>query len=342
MDDNVSIVSVAKAAHCSIATVSNVLNNKGRVGKDTRKAVLKAVEKLGYRTNSAGRNLRLRRTEVLGLVFYPSCAQIFRNSFYAEIMEGLEERLSGAGYHLLLAGYEASVRDSEIPDFLLRGKVDGLVLLGRFPSEIIRNFCESKKPILLLDSNAEWPVDSVVSDGFSGEIQAVDHLVQNGHREILMLAYDMEDYNIDQRISGFLAGMQKNGLKAGPSRILRKALAEDDIYASLKKRLDSKTPPTAIMTVNDTLALAMMDRLARDGIQVPEQLSVIGYDDDTISAESIPPLTTLRVDKKKLGETGAELILKRVGDAASPVAKLTLPTELVVRDSVARIGPAIC
>ena len=94
----------------------------------TRDTVLKAVDDLGYRTNSAGRNLRMRRTEILGLLFYPSCAQVFRNPFYSEVMEALEEKLARAGYHLLLAGYEASVRESKIPDFIRSGKVDGVAL----------------------------------------------------------------------------------------------------------------------------------------------------------------------------------------------------------------------
>ena len=338
MDDNVSIFSVAKLAQCSIATVSNVLNNKGRVGDKTREAVLEAVKKLGYRTNSAGRNLRRRQTEILGLLFYPSCAQVFRNPFYAEVMEGLEEGLLNSGYHLLLAGYEASVRESSLPEFLERGKVDGLILLGRFPNEVIRKFSNSEKPLLLLDSNFEGPVDSVVSDGFAAEVCAVDLLVKNGHKEILMLAYNHEDYNIDQRVQGFIAGLKKNGINGGRSKVIRSAISHDEIYKLVRERLNSATPPTAIIAINDTMALAIMEKLAQDHIRVPETVSILGYDDDAVSAMAAPPLATIRVDKKKLGQTGAELILKRVSDPNRPVTKLAMPTELIVRNSVARIA----
>ena len=324
-------------AQCSIATVSNVLNNKGRVGEQTRITVLETVKKLGYRTNSVGRNLRRRQTEILGLLFYPSCAQVFRNPFYAEVMEGLEEGLLSSGYHLLLAGYEASVRESNLPEFLQRGKVDGLILLGRFPSDVIRRFSKMDKPLLLLDSNFEGPVDSVVSDGFSAELQAVDHLAKCGHREILMLAYDHEDYNIDQRVQGFVAGLERNGLKGGASNVIRSAVSHQEIFRLLKERLNSKTPCTAIITVNDTMALAMMEALAEDGIRVPETVSILGYDDDAGSAASNPPLSTIRVNKKQLGQMGAELILKRVAEPNRPVTKLALPTELVSRGSVARL-----
>src|ERR1700679_2736144 len=152
MDKRVSIFSVAQKAKCSIATVSNVLNDKGRVGPKRRKVVLRAVEELGYQVSSAGRNLRMRKTEMLGLLFYPSCAQIFKNPFYAEIMEGLEEELTRERYHLLLAGYQVSVTNLPVPSFLAQGKVDGMILLGGFPSNIIQSFCRGYTPLLLLDS----------------------------------------------------------------------------------------------------------------------------------------------------------------------------------------------
>jgi LacI family transcriptional regulator len=203
MNRRISIFAVAQKAKCSIATVSNVLNNKGRVGIQRRKMVLRAVEELGYQVSSAGRNLRIRKSEMLGLLFHPSYAQIFKNPFYAEIMEGLEEALTHRGYHLLLAGYRFAAADSPVPDFWVQGKVDGMILPGRFPNQIIQNFCRVSAPLLLLDSNAEWPIDSVISDGFTAEINVVRHLQAQGHRNIIMLAYQMEDYNIDLRVQGF-------------------------------------------------------------------------------------------------------------------------------------------
>jgi LacI family transcriptional regulator len=334
MDKRVSIFAVAQKAKCSIATVSNVLNNKGRVGPKKRKMVLRAVEELGYQTSSAGRNLRIRKSEMLGLLFYPSCAQIFKNPFYAEIMEGLEEGLTKESYHLLLAGYQVSVGDSPIPDFVVQGKVDGMILLGRFPTQIIQNFYKVASPLLLLDSNVEWPIDSVISDGFTAEMNVVSHLVSQGHRNIVMLAYDMEDYNIDLRVQGFLSGLSTCGLNGGPKNVIREWLSHDDIYPALRERLKSSTPPTAVVAVNDTLAMAMIKRLKDDGIRVPEQLSIVGYDDDDVVIDGRPFLSTVRVDKKELGRIGAELILKRVASRETPAVKLRLPTEFIARESV--------
>ncbi len=329
----VSIFEVAKHAECSITSVSNVLNNKGRVSKEKRRSVLQAVSALGYRVNSVGRNLRMRRTETLGLLFYPSCAEIFRNPFYAEVMEGFEERLMKTSYHLLLAGYNASTIASGVPDFLNRGKVDGMILLGSFPEEVVQNFHGWKVPLLLLDSNVEGPVDSVVSDGFSGGQQMVRHLVEHGHRRIVMMAYPEETYNINLRIEGFFAGLREKGLSQ-KGAVIRTAFSHDDLYADLKERLEGVEPPTALAAVNDTLALAMIQRLTRDGISVPQQLSIVGYNDDQIAADTVPSLSTIRVDKKALGRAGVDLILNRIDGTHRMVTKLRMPVGLVERDSV--------
>ena len=340
MESRISIFSVAQKARCSIATVSNVLNNKGRVGSEKRKLVLNAARALGYQTNSAGRNLRMRRSEMLGLLFYPYCAQIFKNPFYAEIMEGLEEGLTRVGYHLLLAGYQASVTDSPIPNFLTRGKVDGMILLGRFPNKLIQRFSEISMPLLLLDSNAEWPIDSVISDGFSAQIAVVSHLASRGHRSIVLAAYEMEDYNIDLRVQGFLAGMRHCNLDASEKNVIRDRLSHADIYANLRERMNGPNPPTAIIAVNDTLAMALFKQLTADGIRVPDQISIVGYDDDDayVSVGSRPFLSTVRVNKKELGRVGADLILKRVASPNSPVMKLRLPVEFIERESIADLS----
>jgi LacI family transcriptional regulator len=334
----ISIFAVAKRAKCSIATVSNVLNEKGRVGPKKKKEVLRAIRVLGYQVSSVGRNLRTRKSEMLGLLFYPSCAQIFKNPFYAEIMEGLEEELTRERYNLLLAGYQVSVTDLPIPHFLAQGKVDGMILLGRFPASIIQNFCQVSSPLLLLDSNVEWPIDSVISDGFSAEINVVNHLASRGHRNILMLAYDMEDYNIDLRIQGFLAGLAQCGLSSGPRNVIRDFLSHDDIYSALRARMRDASPPTAVVAINDTLAMAMIKRLKADRLSVPRDISFVGYDDDEAMLDGHPFLSTVRVNKKELGRVGAELILKRIASPASPVVKLRLPVEFISRDSVASVG----
>lgn len=327
MNNRISMLSVAQEARCSIATVSNVLNNKGRVGSKKREIVQNAIRTLGYQTHCAGRNLRMRRSEMVGLLFYPHCAQFFKNPFYAEIMEGLEEGLTRAGYHLLLADRQASVINSPLPDFLTKGKVDGMVLLGHVPHQLIQKFSELSMPLLLLDSSADWPVDSGVSDGYSAQIAVVHHLAARGHRSIILAVNAMEDHNIDLRLEGFLAGLRQCHLDFDEGNIIRDSLSHGDIYARLRERMTGPNLPTAIIAVNDILAMELYKRFAADRIPVPDRMSIIGYNDDDapVSLGNRPFLSNVRINRKDLGRVGAELILKQISASRSHAASCGYP-----------------
>lgn len=333
----ISITDVAHACDCSIATVSLVLNGRGRVSAATKKRVMRVASRLGYMPNSAGRSLRLQRTNTIGLFFYPSCAQLFRNVFYAEVMEGLEQHLGNAGYDLLLCGSDFSRQEARPISLMTQRRVDAAIMLGAFPFKLIERLSSIGLPFLLLDSNLDdLPIDSVTTDGFSAGKMVVDHLHQRGHRRIVMLAYGLDDYNIDMRSRGFIAGLQHHGLQVQNS-LLRNFVENEQGLPILLKRLRSPSPPTAVVCVNDTLAVFMMQRLREAGYKIPENVSFVGYDDDIYARESIPRLTTVAVNKPDLGRTGAECILRRLREPDVPVSKARLPVHLIERESVATI-----
>lgn len=332
----VGIQDVAQAAGCSITTVSQALNGRGRVAPRTRKRILEIQRELGYVPNLAGRNLRMNRSNMVGILFYPTCSRLFRNVFYSEVVEGLQEALSPQGYDLLLAGGDFSGANESLPGFLQQRRVDAAVLLGRFPSEVTRRFASSKVPLLMLDNDAEdLAVDSITTDGFSGGRMAVDHLWSMGHRRMLFMAYCNENYNAAARQRGFEDGLRERGLSV-EGTVERQT--HDDFYDVLLRRLQAPNPPTAVVCVNDTLASALMLRLRYAGVQVPDQLSFVGFDDDPQAREAIPPLTTIGIDKAALGQAGAKLLLERVQEREKPVTKMRLPVALIERDSVARLG----
>lgn len=334
----VSINDVATDCGCSIATVSYALNGRGNISEATRKRVMKAAARLGYLPNSAGRSLRLQRTNTIGLFFYPSCAQLFRNIFYADVMEGLEGQLANAGYDLLLCGGNFALAEARPIALMAQRRIDAAIMLGAFPFKLIERLSGIGVPLMLLDSNLDaLPVDSVTTDGFSAGKMVVDHLYARGHRRILMLAYRLEDYNIDLRVSGFLAGMKAHGLPARNS-VIRTFVLNSEGFGLLAKRLSSPAAPTAVVCVNDTMATYMIQRMRETGHRVPEDVSFVGYDDDACARECMPALTTIAVDKGELGRVGADSLLRRLRDAKTPIGKARLPVRLVERDSVATIA----
>ncbi len=330
-----SIKEIAKLAGCSIATVSNTLNNKGRISKEVRDNVLQICQKHGYSPNSAGRNLRRQQNETIGLLFYPSCGAIFRNIFYAEVMEALEAETSDKGYDLLLSGFDSSGSQNSMPRFVQQGKVDGIVMLGRFPRADVKRINGYGVPLLQLDNfRSQIKVDYVTSDGFNGSKQVVEELVKLGHRRIVFMAYSHEDTNADQRESGFLAAVEAHQLPKTLSTSIRDFEDYQTAYKRLKKLLQSKRPPTAIVAVNDTLAIELQQCLQQDGYSIPDDISIVGFDDDDICLKATPQMSSVRVDKKLLGKTGAQMIIDRISNPQSNTKSVHLPVEVVLRDSV--------
>jgi len=328
-----SIKDVAKAANCSIATVSCVLNNRGRIGKATQKRVRDACKKLKYFPSSAGRSLRSRKTETIGILFYPSCADIFRNIFYSEIMEGLENQLTKANYNLLLAGYDISTRKQELPKFIREGCVDGVILMGGCPDDFKHKLSEVPLPFLLLDTDiSSGTVDSITSDGFRAMIDMVEYLHGKGHRRMVMFRHRYDNFNETSRCMGFEAATRQLGLEGGCEVL--KVETNDEACSEIIQRISGSNPVTAVATVNDDMAADILRKLLAKGIRVPEQVSITGYDDTEFSHDTHPPLTTVGIDRKTMGAEGAKAILRRINDPSLPIHKLTIASELVERESV--------
>jgi LacI family transcriptional regulator len=331
----VSIFDIARATNCSIATVSCAINGKGRVSALTRKRILEACTALGYAPNAAGRHLRLQRTETVGLLLYPTCASEFRNSFAADVIEGLENRLIAANYHLLLGGYHPQVTAGALPQFIGQGRVDGVILLGKYPSAILAALRHVPVPMLILDSEDErGAIDSITTDGYAAGRQAVSYLVERGHRRIVMLAYDHDFHNPVQRRRGFLESMTTHGLWTHDRSLVSGFNDDADGCRLLHQRLTEPEPPTAVICENDHLALTVIRRLTADGVRVPEQLSVIGFTDDADSAVSHPPLTTFHIAKQDLGRLGADMMLARIAEPERAVLQRRVPAALIERQSV--------
>lgn len=329
-----TIRDVARAANCSIATVSCALNGRGRIGKATQKRVRETCKELGYFPSAAGRNLRSQKTETIGILFYPSCAHIFRNIFYAEIMEGLEEELTGANQNLLLAGYDISTQQGELPKFVREGSVDGIILMGGCPDEFKKRLNDTNLPFLLLDTDIPGGgADSVTSDGFRAMIDMVAYLHDRGHRKLLMLRHEVDNYNELSRCMGFEAETRRLGL--GTEVV--KVETNDEAIREIASRMESPDPVTAVCTVNDDMAADILNKLLAAGVKVPDQISITGFDDTEFSHATHPPLTTMRIDRKHMGKEGARTILRRIGDHAAPPRKLVIPPQLMERESVMRL-----
>lgn len=164
----------------------------------------------------------------------------------------------------------------------------------------------------------------------------VDELVARGHRRIVFMAYSYEDTNADQREAGFLSAVSAHDLPKTLSVSLRNFEDTPGAYQELKALMESKRPPTAVIAVNDTLAVELQECLQKDGYSIPDDLSLVGFDDDDICLKASPQMSSVRVDKKLLGKTGAQVIIDRVNNQGNSTQSIHLPVDFVLRESVGK------
>lgn len=329
---------IAGLLGCSVATVSNAINGRGRMSEKMRRQILDKCAELNFVPNSSGRSLRLQRTDAVGVIYAPSFAELFANVFYARIMEGLTEAFGEAGLDLVLGNRREA---DGMPSIVRQGKVDALVVLaGVFDEAAYESLRQCPVPLCLVDSHvSSLEADSLTSDGFGGARQVAEHLLAQGHRRIVMTAYRHPLYNIEQRIAGFLSGLRAGGLEIQENDVLIRVDEDPEAARELIARLEQAHPPTAVFAVNDTMASHLIEALKESGREVPRDVSIVGFDDDPLASRTVPPLTTVRLRKRDFGAVSARLILERLANPERPITHQVLPTELVIRESVAKIQP---
>jgi LacI family transcriptional regulator len=180
-----------------------------------------------------------------------------------------------------------------------------------------------------------FDADSLTTDGFGGGQQVAEHLDQYGHRKVVMIAYRNPLYNIEQRIAGFFSGLRSCGIEASEADSLIRVDNDKEAADELLARLNSQNPPTAVFAVNDTMALNLMDALEQAGRSIPDDVSIVGFDDDPMAVRARPPLTTVSLKKRDIGAVSAGLVLDRLAHPDKPVVHQVQPTRLVSRESVA-------
>ncbi|MBE9638695.1 LacI family DNA-binding transcriptional regulator [Salipiger mangrovisoli] len=320
---------VAKLAGVSVATVSRVLSNPSIVSERTRQAVEKAVEETGYTVNLMARNLRQQQVgAVLALV--PNLA----NPFFSEILAGISGTLRAEGLSLLVLDTRQTDPGSPsrgLRAYLNRSRADGVIVLDGSLDPAL--FDHAACPPVV--QACEW-IDGLVgprvlADNTSGARMAVEHLLGLGHRRILHLTGPSANTLSQSRAAGVAAALAAAGLPPAPR--IEGAFTLKSGHAASAALLAQAELPSAVFCDNDEMAIGLMAGLRAAGLRIPEDISIVGFDNIEMSAYASVPLTTVRQKRAQLGRRAAETLLAQ--RSAPAPTELILPVELVVRDSTA-------
>ncbi|MGC5773085.1 LacI family DNA-binding transcriptional regulator [Paenibacillus pabuli] len=323
----VSIFDVAKKSGLSVVTVSRVLNGAESVREKNRQKVLEAIKELDYRPSAAARSLARGKTGIVGLI-----VTTLLDSFFDAIVKELNEVLALHGYFLAVS-VSTGIGSDETHYLIQEDRVDGLILLS--PMEEDNYIVELKRrniPYVLIDNQKpENDAFSVTIDNYKGGYAATKHLLDLGHTSIAHLSGQDMFRSTRERRSGFLHALGEKEL--APFDMITGDFEIDFGYDTCRQWLREGRLPSAVFAGDDNIALGVVNALMEEGIRVPEQVSIVGYDDQYISSKLHPHLTTVRQPADRIGVAAADMLLKRMEGTMKRGANVRIDPELIVRES---------
>lgn len=333
----VNIKDIAKRAQVSVATVSHVINRTRFVSDELIKRVEQTMIDLDYQPNLLARSLRKKKTSTIGLIIPDSSNMIF-----AEVSKNIENILFSSNYNVIVCNSSYDInRELEHLKTLRSKMVDGILIVpATFEGKYLEKFKNIGIPIVILDRNLpDINIDMIVADNYRGGYDVAKYLVSLGHTIIGYVdrIYDLP--NSLERKNGFIQALKEKGiLLNNEDNMVRGGITFNDGVEASKKILKKNPRITAIFSFNDINALGAIRGLAELGLRVPEDISVVGYDDIPVSSIYIPSLTTVCYPVSEMAKEASKLLLKRI---AKPIFKkarrVVIPNELIIRESTANV-----
>ncbi|WP_448375042.1 LacI family DNA-binding transcriptional regulator [Fervidobacterium sp.] len=326
-----TIKDVANASGFSINTVSRALSGRGYVKKETKEKILKIASELGYSRNCTASALRTRKTHLIGVVVVDNS-----NPFYADVIKGIELEARSYGYTIILMNTDRNYENEEKAiNTLIQRRVEGLIITAvQSRTDDIVELVKNKIPNVIIGAKLEnIPTNYVCSDDEYGGYLAAKHLLETGHREILFLNAVRYKYAARVREEGIRKALKTFSKKASLDVIYSKEGFENayETFQALLRKKKNRFRYDSVICYNDVYAFAVIKILKDYGYKIPDDVSVIGFDDIHFSELIEPPLTTIRTDKIKLGTEAFKSLVKTIEYGS--ISQVILPVELILRKS---------
>jgi LacI family transcriptional regulator len=339
LNTNVTIKQVAEEAGVSIQTVSRVINKRYDVASETRQRVQEAIDRLGYQPNAIARGLASKRSRTLGLVTYD-----FNDYAFTQVVTGAEEVAHQHGYFFMLSSSKCDPCDEpKYLQLLTERHVEGVLFLRQgslneleFHSELV----SSGVPVVITGYHRENSrISAADVDNLEGGRKAAECLLQHGHRRIACITGPLSAQSAIDRLAGYRAALEATGIPFDAELVAEGNYNHHSGYLAMKKLLETGARFSGAFCHNDRMAIGALSALREAGLRIPEDVSVVGYDDCPEAEFADPPLTTMRQNMVEMGSTAAELLIQQVENPGGPVQQVLMHAELVMRASVIDFKP---
>ncbi|WP_104398856.1 HTH-type transcriptional repressor PurR [Vibrio penaeicida] len=332
-----TIKDVARLAGVSTTTVSHVINKTRFVAETTQEKVKKAVQELNYAPSAVARSLKCNTTRTIGMLVTQST-----NPFFAEVVDGVESYCYRQGYTLILCNtggiYE---KQRDYIRMLAEKRVDGILVMCSDLTEDLREMLDSHSsiPKVIMDWGPESSqADKIIDNSEEGGYLATKYLLDNGHTDIACLTGHEDKVACIERVIGYKRALREYDIEFKQERILVGNFECDTAVLAADKILAMENRPTAVFCFNDLMALGVISRLQENGVRVPDDISIIGYDNIELSGYFSPPLTTVHQPKRRVGKTAFEILLQRIKDKEHDKRIFEMHPEIVERSSVKKLN----
>lgn len=328
-----SLIDVARRAKVNISTVSRVINATGKIGDDTRVRVLAVMRELGYKPNRVARRLRATEatTNLIGLII-PN----IQNPFFADLARGVEDVAYRNNFAVLLCNYdEDEEKEKFYLDVMQSESVDGIILPPIHEHDpAVLQVVRNGVPVVCVDrSLAAGNLDKIEVDNFSGAVQAVDHIIAQGHRRIGLIGGPADSSTGRERLRGYKSALAHAGIPLRAELMKTGDYKQDSGQVLAHELLSLPNPPTALFVCNGLMLVGALEAVAARGLKMPRQIGIVGFDELPLASVFNPPLTVVRQPAYEVGKCAAELLLKRIEDPGRPATSLKLLPNLIVRKS---------
>jgi LacI family transcriptional regulator len=327
----ITIVEVAEKAGVSLGTVSRVLNNDIHVAPETRERVSAVVREMGYVANRQARSLKGSRTNTIGMLV-PDLG----TGYIGEIMHGVDSEL---GLHqldlMLFTTHRAAIKEANYVANMVQGMVDGLLLvLPRNPADFIGSLTQLDFPFVLIDhQGTSSPCPAVGATNWQGAYNATEYLIKLGHSRIGFITGSMDLGAAVDRLDGYKSALKTHHIDEDPKLIYHGTFFQPEGYAGACELMELAEPPTAIFASNDVMAMGAMDAVRTRGLRIPEDVSIMGFDDIPQAEVVRPALSTVRQPLRDMGAIATQMLIEKLKDPEKEMTRIELPTELIVRAS---------
>lgn len=325
----VTIVDVARQAGVSYATVSRVLNDEPYVKSETRSRVMTALHEMGYVANRQARSLRTGRSQMIGLL-----VRDLGTGYIGEIIAGIDAEVAATHFEMLLFTTHHQAREPEYVANFVGGMADGLLLVLPHNIDTYSELLNQRRyPHVIIDYKGSDKGPALGADNYGGAIKAVSYLASLGHRRIGFITGDLSLTSAVDRLAGYRAAVASHRLDPDPALVVEGDYHQLGGHAGAQALLALPEPPTAIFAANDVMAFGAMEAIREAGLRIPQDISVLGFDDTLLATSVSPALTTIHQPLEEMGRQAVQMLLTYIEDPDRPFEYRELPTELVVRNS---------